>query len=345
MNTQDDPRWKILLTRQEDDSFFYSVKTTGVYCRPSCAARLARPENVSFFSDQAEAEAAGFRACKRCKPDQTGLREQQARLVAQACHSLEQSPESPDLKDLASAAGLSLFHFHRLFKKLVGLTPRQYERANRAEKLRRALVGASSVTEAVFEAGYQSSSRFYENSQQVLGMKPGQYKDGGGQMIGYCIQPGRLTPWMLVAASEKGVCAIFLGEDPAALLTELRRRFPKSQLNEGDESFRGWVEAAVAAVEENQPAWELPLDVRGTVFQQKVWEALRQIPPGQTRTYSQLAEQIGHPGAVRAVGSACAANPIAVAIPCHRAVRSDGSLAGYYWGGPAIKRVLLDREG
>ena len=345
MNTQDDPRWQSVVQRKEDDTFFYSVKTTGVYCRPSCAARLARPENVQFYPDQRSAEAAGFRPCKRCKPDQKALREQQAELVAQACRSLEQNLQPPDLKQLAEQAGLSHFHFHRLFKNLVGLTPRQYERARRSERLRENLSGAGSVTEAIFEAGYQSSSRFYENSQELLGMTPIQYKNGGThRQIAYGLQPSRLSGWMLVAASSKGVCAIFLGQDREQLLAELRRRFPQAQLSEGDQDFQEWVRIARAAVDDNQSAPELPLDVRGTVFQQKVWTALRQIPAGQTRTYRQLAEQIGQPSAVRAVAAACAANPVAIAIPCHRVIRGDGSLAGYYWGGPEIKRSLLQRE-
>lgn len=343
MNIQDDPRWAVLANRQPDDSFFYSVKTTGVYCRPDCAARLAKPENVSFHNTPAEAEAAGFRACKRCRPDQSQLSERQAALVAQACRHLEESLEAPNLRNLAKAAGLSHFHFHRLFKRTVGLTPGQYLRALRAEKLRQTLLGASSVTEAVFEAGYQSSSRFYEHSQELLGMKPALYRQGGGQLV-YSLHPGKLADWTLVATSSSGVCAIFLGPDRDQLVQDLGRRFPKAQLTEACQDSHGWVQSALAAVDQNQAASQLPLDVRGTVFQQKVWEALRQIPAGETRTYSQIAEQLGKPRAVRAVASACAANPIAIAIPCHRAIRSDGSLAGYRWGGLEIKRALLDRE-
>lgn len=343
MNIQEDPRWAVLTQRLKDDSFFYSVKTTGVYCRSNCSSRLARPENVRFHASPAEAEAAGFRPCKRCLPNQSQPSEQQTALIAQACRNLEESLEPPDLKSLAKSAGLSQFHFHRLFKRTVGLTPGQYLRALRAEKLRQKLAGAASVTEAVFEAGYQSSSRFYEHSQDLLGMKPALYRQGGGRLV-YSLHPGKVTEWTLIAMSARGVCAIFLGSNPDQLLQDLRQRFPQAQLSEACQDSHGWINSALAAVDENQAADELPLDVRGTVFQQKVWEALRQIPAGQTRTYTQIANHVGQPRAVRAVASACAANPIAIAIPCHRAIRSDGSLAGYRWGGPEIKRALLDRE-
>ncbi len=345
MKTEQDPRWKAIQSRHHDDSFFYSVKTTGVYCRPSCAARLARPENVAFHGSLEEAEAAGFRPCKRCRPGQPDERLRQAALMERACRSLEESLQPPDLKQLAEQAGLSHFHFHRLFKSLVGMTPKQYERARRAERLRATLTQAESVTEAIFEAGYQSSSRFYERSQEILGMSPTHFKKGGENLrIRYSLRPCQLSGWLLVAATEAGICGIFLGDRPQPLLDELRRRFTQAMLSEADAELQQWVQAALALVDCNGPAAELPLDVRGTVFQQKVWEALRSIGPGETRTYAQLARQIGKPRAVRAVAAACAANPVAVAIPCHRVIRGDGSLAGYYWGGLEKKRALLERE-
>lgn len=345
MKTEQDPRWQTVVQRKHDDTFFYSVKTTGVYCRPSCASRLARPENVAFHHSPEAAAAAGFRACKRCRPDQSDPRLLQAELVERACRSLEDSLQPPDLKELAEQAGLSHFHFHRLFKSLVGLTPKQYEQARRAERLRASLAQAESVTEAVFEAGYQSSSRFYEKSQEILGMSPTHFKKGGENLrIGYSLCPCQLSGWMLVAATEVGVCAIFLGDRPEGLLQELRGRFAKADLSQADGALEEWVQAALLLVDAGGLAAELPLDVRGTAFQQQVWEALRSIGPGQTRTYAQLATQIGRPRAVRAVAAACAANPLAVAIPCHRVIRGDGSLAGYYWGGPEIKSLLLKRE-
>lgn len=345
MKTHQDPRWQAIVQRQPDANFFYSVKTTGIYCRPSCAARLARPENVTFHNTPEQAEAAGFRACKRCRPNLPDDRLRRTQLVERACRSLEESGQAPDLKTLAEAAGLSQFHFHRLFKSLVGLTPRQYQRARRAERVRAELVRAESVTEAIFEAGYQSSSRFYEKSREILGMSPAHFKKGGeNRRISYSLRPCQLSGWLLVAASQTGVCGIFLGERPEPLLEELHRRFGQAELAPADAALEEWVQAALDVVDSGGPATQLPLDVRGTVFQQQVWEALRSIRRGETRTYAELAAQIGRPRAVRAVAAACAANPVALAIPCHRVIRTDGSLAGYYWGGPEIKRALLERE-
>jgi len=341
----DSARWSAVRQRdaRADGQFFYSVRSTGVYCRPSCAARPARRENVAFHADCAAAEAAGFRPCKRCRPNEAGLAERRAALVAAACRAIEASEEMPDLAALAQAAGISRFHFHRVFKEVAGVTPRAYAQARRAERLRAQLPGSSSVTAAMYDAGYNSSGRFYAQSAQVLGMQPAAYRDGGkGAAIRFAVGACTLGA-ILVAATVKGVCAILLGGDPELLVRDLQDRFPKAQLRGGEADFEQWMARVVGLVEAPAQGLDLPLDVRGTAFQQRVWEALRAIPPGATASYAEIAQRIGAPKAVRAVAQACAANALAVAIPCHRVVRSDGSLSGYRWG-VERKRALLARE-
>ncbi len=338
-------RWAALAARDAaaDGAFFYSVRTTGVYCRPSCAARPARPENVAFHATTAEAEAAGFRPCKRCKPDQAPLAQRNAAAVAAACRLIEAAEESPGLEVLAAEARMSPFHFHRVFKSVTGLTPKAFADARRAERVRRALGESSSITEAIYDAGFNSGGRFYEQSERVLGMTPTRFRAGGeAQQIRFAVGECSLGS-ILVAATNKGVCAILFGDDPGGLVRDLQDRFDKAELIGGDAQFEALVAQVVGFVEQPRLGLDLPLDVRGTAFQQRVWQALREIPAGQTASYAQVAEQIGKPSAVRAVAQACAANALAVAIPCHRVVRNDGALSGYRWG-VERKRALLDRE-
>lgn len=343
--TADDPRWAAVAARDSraDGQFYYAVKTTGVYCRPSCSARLARPENVRFYASCEEAQASGFRPCKRCKPDRLSLAAQHAALITAACRSIAQSASAPSLAQLAQQAGLSASHFQRTFRDLTGLTPAQYAQAHRSERMRAALRQSNSVTEAIFEAGYGSSSRFYEKSEAVLGMPASAYRAGGvATAIRFAVGQCSLGA-ILVAQSTRGVCAILLGDDADALVRNLQDRFPHADLVGGDEKYEQVVALVVGHVEAPGTGLMLPLDIRGTAFQQRVWQALRAIPAGATVSYTEIARRIGAPTAVRAVAGACAANALAVAIPCHRVVRSDGSLSGYRWG-IERKRILLDKE-
>lgn len=329
--------------RAADGRFVYAVRTTGVYCRPSCAARPARPENVSFHPTCADAEAAGFRACLRCRPNAASLVERQAEAMARACRAIEAAETVPALADLAAAAELSPCHFHRVFKQVTGVTPRAYAAARRAARAAEGLRQAGTVTAAIYEAGYGAASRFYAAAPARLGMTPTAYRRGGeGAAIRFAVGACSLGH-VLVAATGTGVCAILLGDDPDALVRDLQDRFPKAALTGGDRGFEAVVAQVVGLVEAPGQGAALPLDIGGTAFQQRVWQALRAIPPGRTATYAEIAQAIGAPKAARAVALACGANPIAVAVPCHRVVRQDGSLSGYRWG-VARKRALLDRE-
>jgi AraC family transcriptional regulator of adaptative response/methylated-DNA-[protein]-cysteine methyltransferase len=340
-----DPRWTAVVTRdpQADGKFFYSVRTTGVYCRPSCGARSARPENVEFHATAADAERAGFRPCKRCKPDQLPLAVQHAEMIAELCRLIENAEQAPTLEHLANHAGLSAFHLHRLFKAITGVTPKQYAAAHRAKRVKSELDRSNTVTDAIYSAGYNSNGRFYEQSNDVLGMTPTSFRTGGANTeIRFAIGECSLGS-ILVAASERGVCSILIGDDPDALARDLQDRFPRAHLIGGDTEFEQMVAKVVGFVEAPALGLDLPLDVRGTAFQQRVWQALREIPAGKTVSYSQVAHRIGAPKAVRAVGAAIGANPLAVAIPCHRVIRNDGSLCGYRWG-VERKRALIERE-
>jgi AraC family transcriptional regulator of adaptative response/methylated-DNA-[protein]-cysteine methyltransferase len=344
--TEQDRRWRAVMARDSaaDGRFVYSVASTGIYCRPSCPSRPAKPENVRFHPSCADAERAGFRPCKRCRPDQAGLGERHAAAVAEICRFIERADEVPPLAELARKAGMSTFHFHRVFKSVTGVTPKAYASARRAERVRAELADPdASVTSVIYGAGFNSNGRFYETSNEVLGMKPSDYRAGGPNTeIHFAIGECSLGS-ILVARSERGVCAIMLGDDPDRLARDLQDRFPRANLIGGDAGFESLVAKVVGLVEAPAVGLDLPLDVRGTAFQHRVWQALREIPAGETASYADIARRIGAPRSVRAVAQACAANALAVAIPCHRVVRNDGALSGYRWG-VERKRALLERE-
>lgn len=341
----DDQRWEAVQRRDAsaDGVFWYSVRTTGVYCRPSCPSRHALRKNIAFHGSCEDAQAAGFRPCMRCKPDGPPAAELHARAVEQACRMIEASEDKPQLAELAQACGMSTFHFHRIFKQHTGITPMAYANAHRARRVQQELAASASVTEAIYASGYNSSARFYANAGGVLGMEPSAYRAGGqGARIRFGIGECSLGS-VLVAATDKGICAILIGDDPAALANDLQDRFPRAELIGAEADFEDWMARVVALVERPELGLDLPLDVRGTAFQQRVWQALRAIPPGKTVSYSELAARLGSHSMARAVAGACAANPVAIAIPCHRVVRNDRSMSGYRWG-VERKRALLERE-
>jgi AraC family transcriptional regulator of adaptative response/methylated-DNA-[protein]-cysteine methyltransferase len=338
----DDGRWQAVIgrDRRADGQFYFSVATTGVYCRPSCGARQPRRENVAFHATTEAAVRAGFRPCKRCRPDET---DRQATAVAEACRLIAGAETPPSLTELAAAVGMSQYHFHRVFKAATGVTPKAYADAERARRVRAALDISDTVTEAIYDAGFNSNGRFYASAPGRLGMTPTRFRSGGaGETVRFAIGQTSLGA-ILVAATDKGIVAIQFADDPDALLRDLQDRFPKARLVGGDAEFEALVARVVGGVENPVAGIDLPLDVRGTAFQQRVWQALREIPTGKTVSYAEIAERIGAPKSARAVAGACAANDIAVAIPCHRVVRNDGAVSGYRWG-VERKRALLDRE-
>lgn len=339
-------RWAAVKERdpKADGHFVYAVRTTGVYCFPSSSTRLPKRENVEFFDSARAAEAAGYRPSRRVAGDRTTAAVQRAALVAQVCRLIEASESLPSLEHMASKAGMSPFHFHRIFKTETGLTPRAYASASRARKLRNQLSApGASVTDAIYSAGFNSNSRFYEASDHLLGMRARDYRAGGaGAVIRFAVGQCSLGA-ILVAQSQRGICAILLGDDPDALVQDLQDQFPKAQLIGGDSLFEQLVAQVVGFVEAPSLGLNLPLDIRGTAFQERVWQAVREIPAGSTATYAEVAKRIGAPKAVRAVAQACGTNHIAVAIPCHRVVRRKADISGYRWGVDR-KRQLLQRE-
>ena len=340
-----DPRWARVIARDKtaDGLFWYSVATTGIYCRPSCPSRTANPGNVTIHDTLITARQSGCRPCKRCNPEGSSTDAENAALIEAAVRRIEGSDGPPLLADLADSAGLSPSYFHRLFKSVTGVTPREYAAAKRATRVRSDLLTSDTVTEAIYASGFGSNGRFYEQSGAMLGMTPSRYRAGGAhETLRFAIGQSSLGA-ILVASSDKGVAAILIADDPEALVHDLQDRFPNAALVGGDAAYETLVARVVGMVESPGSALDLPLDIRGTAFQQRVWTALRQIPAGTTASYADIAKTIGAPKSTRAVAGACAANALAVAIPCHRVVRTDGALSGYRWG-VERKRALLALE-
>jgi AraC family transcriptional regulator, regulatory protein of adaptative response / methylated-DNA-[protein]-cysteine methyltransferase len=326
-----------------DGRFYYGVTTTGVYCRPGCSSRRPLRGNTVFFETPAAAEAAGLRACKRCRPDDPSAASRHIAAVEKACALLRTSETIPSLAQLAEAAAISRFHFHRVFKQVTGATPRDYARAHRLGAFAKKLDAGDSVTDAIYASGFGSSSRAYEAAPKALGMTPGKRRRGGaGETIGYATV---MTPvgWALVAATKRGICLTALDDDRERLAAIVRERFPAAELIADDAKLKDWAERIVHFITAPAYTLDLPLDIRGTAFQARVWRALQKIPLGHTASYSEIARAIGQPTAVRAVARACAANNLAVLVPCHRVIGKDGDLTGYRWG-VERKRALLDRE-
>ncbi|MCY3541737.1 MAG: bifunctional DNA-binding transcriptional regulator/O6-methylguanine-DNA methyltransferase Ada [Gammaproteobacteria bacterium] len=341
----DDERWAAIVDRDHSavGEFVYCVTTTGVYCQPGCAARRPRRENIRFYTSCEDAENAGFRPCKRCRPKHAPLAARHVRSVVTACRLIETSEKLLDLDTLAQAAGMSKYYFHRVFKAVTGFTPRSYSAAHRANRFREELRSSRSVTDAIYNSGFNSTGSFYKQSSEILGMAPATFRNGGvGETIRFAVGECSLGS-ILVAATVNGVCTIQLGDEPAALVRELDDQFSRAELVGGDKEFESLVAVVVGLVEDPVQGIELPLDIRGTTFQRRIWEVLQEIPVGTTSSYRMIAERVGSPKAARAVALACASNPLAVAIPCHRVIRNNGSLGGYRWG-VERKRALLSRE-
>ncbi len=340
-----DECWAALQRRDasEDGKFLYGVRTTGVYCRPGCTSRLPLRRNTVFFETTADAEAAGLRPCKRCRPTDGSAASRHLAAIEKACTLLRTSETLPSLGELADAAGISRFHFHRVFKQITGATPRDYARTHRLGRLAEKLDSGQPVAEAIYAAGFGSSSRAYEAAPAGLGMTPGARRRGGnGQTIRFVTVETPLG-WALVAATERGICMTGLADDRESLVTALRQRFPAAQVIAEEAGLKDWADRIVRFITAPDRNLELPLDIRGTAFQARVWRALQKIPLGTTASYTEIAVALGQPKAVRAVAQACAANKLALLVPCHRVIRSDGDLGGYRWG-LERKRALLAAE-
>ena len=341
----DAARWQAVCARDAaaDGRFFFAVATTGVYCRPNCAARQPKRENVRFYDNIAAAEAAGFRACKRCRPTGRSIADTQADAVRHACRLIDEAETPPSLADLADAVGISPFHFHRVFKAVLGVTPKDYAAGRRIERLKQELDDGTPVAQAIYGAGYGSSSRLYETTHATLGMTPAAFQQGAkGKRIQWTVTPTVLGP-LLIAATPDGVCMIEFGPDDAALEQRLDERFPSATRTRADADLAAHVAAVGAYIATPSQGLSLPLDIQGTAFQRRVWRALQAIPPGRTASYGEVAAGLGQPSAARAVARACATNGVALAIPCHRVVGADGKLSGYRWG-VERKRALLEGE-
>ena len=342
----EDEYWQAVLDRDRhyEGMFVYAVRSTGIYCRPSCPSRKPRRQNVQFFSQPVEAEKSGFRACLRCYPNTTLPDEPHLELIQQVCCAIALTFDNPPtLAELASQFNMSPYYLQRTFKRIVGVTPRQYADAHRLQRFKMQLKDGEKIVNALYEAGYSSSSSLYEQALAQIGMTPTTYQHGGKAMrITYTVVPCPLG-YLLVATTNKGICAVKLGDEADDLERILINEFHQAHIVRDDHTQKDWVQAILDLIAGGEPHLDLPLDVRGTAFQKQVWQALQKIPYGETRTYAEIAGDIGKPQAVRAVGSACGANPIALIVPCHRVLRSDGSLGGYHWG-IERKQKLLAQE-
>jgi AraC family transcriptional regulator, regulatory protein of adaptative response / methylated-DNA-[protein]-cysteine methyltransferase len=339
---QSETQWRQVMERdaRQDGRFVFAVRTTGVYCRPSCPSRRPRRDSVEFFPDPRQAERAGYRACLRCKPTEVSA---QAQAVTRARQLLDEAEGVLTLSELSKSVGVSPFHLQRLFKRATGLSPHEYQSARRMQHVKRGLRKGDDVTTALYDAGFGSPSRLYEKTSQHLGMTPGTYRRGGaGITIEFAIVPSPLGR-LLVAATARGLCAVRFGENATGLERGLREEFGAAEIRRNDAALQPFLQPLLASLRGEKVTMDLPLDVRATAFQKRVWDALREIPAGETRSYAEVARAIGDPKAVRAVATACASNPVAVVVPCHRVVRSDGELAGYRWG-IERKRKLLEQE-
>ncbi len=341
----EDSYWKAVAEkdRSADGLFFYAVKTTGVFCRPGCSSRLPKRDNVEFYTSCDSAKAAGYRPCLKCRPDTQSKETEIEQKIVRACRMIETSESQLTLKDLAEDVKLSTYHFHRLFKRIIGVTPKQYAINHRAGKFAEKLPDSPSITDAIYDSGYSSSSGAYTQQKKRLSMMPKVYKQGAaGMTITYGLAECFLG-WVIVAATDLGVCSIEIGEDPIALPKLLQKRFPKAQLVQAGEGFTALLAEVIDYIASPAREHTIPLDIQGTAFQQQVWAILQQIEPGETVSYTEVAERMGRPSAVRAVATACAANKIAVIIPCHRVITKEGKISGYRWG-VERKKQLLDME-